>query len=148
MYFRFRLLALDQGLFSFIDNEHGKWPVTLITNPKHNMFFMPSREPLYVMKMSNRIRLITFSISRIVSVQVKIDSGDWVKCNRVRGPLYTAPWNPAEFSSGTHIIYAKVKDVDGRERTVEQPFSLDGSKGDFKILPKTILMLNATTVVS
>lgn len=31
---RFRLLAFDQGSFTFIDIRHGQWPIILITNPK------------------------------------------------------------------------------------------------------------------
>jgi len=31
---RFRLLAFDQGSFSFIDIRHGQWPIILVTNPK------------------------------------------------------------------------------------------------------------------
>lgn len=31
---RFRLLAFDQGSFTFIDIRHGQWPIILITYPK------------------------------------------------------------------------------------------------------------------
>ncbi|XP_077286400.1 transmembrane protein 62-like [Arctopsyche grandis] len=142
----FRLLAIDHGLFSFIDNAHGNWPLTLITNPKHNMFLMPSRESLSGSRNSTHIRLITFSISPIDTVHVKINEGQWIVCKHIKGPLYAHPWNPSEYFSGIHIIYAKVRDVQGRESVVQQPFSFDGSKTNFKILPKTILMLNATTI--
>ena len=32
--YRFRLIAFDQGSFSFIDIRHGQWPIILVTNPK------------------------------------------------------------------------------------------------------------------
>jgi len=32
--YRFRLMAFDQGSFSFIDIRHGQWPIILVTYPR------------------------------------------------------------------------------------------------------------------
>merc|ERR1719284_823595 len=32
---RYRLLAVDNGVLSFVDIKHGDWPVVLVTNPKN-----------------------------------------------------------------------------------------------------------------
>jgi hypothetical protein len=49
-------MAIDHGLFSFIDVPHGEWPVILITNPKHALYAMPSKEPLGRIINSTHIR--------------------------------------------------------------------------------------------
>lgn len=108
---------------------------------------MPSREPLYKMK-RDKIRILAFSLVRLRSISAKIDDGEWFPCYQTSIPLYVGRWNPEDYSSGVHVIQVKVVDYDGRQRTVKQPFSLDGSKNDFKIFSKAILMLNATTIVS
>lgn len=41
---RFRLGAIDHGLFSFIDTHHNDWPTVLVTNPKNYVFNIPHRE--------------------------------------------------------------------------------------------------------
>lgn len=33
-FLRFRLLAFDQGSFTFVDVRHGQWPIILVTYPK------------------------------------------------------------------------------------------------------------------
>lgn len=40
---RYRVAAIDHGLFSFVDVNHGTWPIVLITNPKHALFQIPHR---------------------------------------------------------------------------------------------------------
>lgn len=40
---KYRVGAIDGGLFSFVDVDHGTWPVVLITNPKHALFHIPNR---------------------------------------------------------------------------------------------------------
>lgn len=57
-FYRYRLLAIDHGLFSFVDIPHGEWPVILVTNPKHALYAMPSREPLGRMVNSTHIRCV------------------------------------------------------------------------------------------
>lgn len=40
---KYRVAAIDGGLLSFVDVNHGKWPIVLITNPKHALFHIPNR---------------------------------------------------------------------------------------------------------
>lgn len=40
---KFRVAAIDHGLLSFVDTQHGSWPIVLITNPKHALFHIPHR---------------------------------------------------------------------------------------------------------
>lgn len=49
-------MAIDHGMFSFIDVRHGEWPVVLLTNPKPALFFNPSKENLESMLQSSHIR--------------------------------------------------------------------------------------------
>lgn len=147
-HFRIRLAAFDNGLFNFIDVRHGDWPIILVTNPKNAAYALPRREPLGQMLSSTHIRLLAFSISPIVSVEVKINNGKWIKCSNINGPLYTSPWEPLQYSEGVHTVYASVKDEQGRNNIVEQPFSIDATKVNFGVLAKLVLMLDASIIVS
>lgn len=40
----FRLAAIDHGMFTFVDVQHGRWPVVLVTNPKNAMYHIPGKE--------------------------------------------------------------------------------------------------------
>lgn len=40
---KYRVAAIDHGLLSFVDVNHGFWPIVLITNPKHALFQIPHR---------------------------------------------------------------------------------------------------------
>lgn len=123
VYFRFRLLAIDHGLLSFIDTRHGDWPLILITNPKHALYTIPNKEPSYAIGSSTHIRyligysfilsykykitfsrIIAFSVSKIVNVSIKLDEMNWELCEHVKGPLYVAKWNSNLFSDGIHKI--------------------------------------------
>lgn len=56
IFFRYRLVAIDQGLLSFTDVPHREWPVVLITNPKDALFINSARENLNTMRNSTHIR--------------------------------------------------------------------------------------------
>lgn len=142
----YRLAAIDHGLFSFIDVPHRQWPAVLITNPKHALFTMPSREALDRSLVSTHVRVLAFSISEIKTVRIRINDGPWQRCEHIEGPLYTLQWNPEEFARGMHKLEVFVEDVDGRERVIDQPFSLDGSRLTFKLLARIALMCNISLV--
>ncbi|PSN33115.1 hypothetical protein C0J52_15540 [Blattella germanica] len=138
----FRLIAVDHGMFSFLDVLHRDWPVALVTNPKHAQYVMPNREPLHKMLESTHIRVLGFSLSPIESVAVKLDNGVWQQCSHVRGPLYVLPWDPHLFTTGVHEVHVLIKDEAGREKLHSQPFSLDGTRLSFRLFPRLVLMSN------
>lgn len=141
----YRLLAIDHGLFSFVDIKHGSWPVVLITNPKDALFVIPYKENLDTIKQSTHIRILAFSLVNIDSVKVRVNNEGWIVCKHVSGPLYVAPWNPQIYDVGVHTIQVFVKDIQGRTKHHSQPFSLDGTKLSFGLLPRLALMTNAST---
>lgn len=102
--FRYRLLAIDHGMFSFIDVQHGDWPVVLVTNPKNSLFLIPHKEDLNVIKNSTHIRILAFSLSDIAVVELKINNEDWNMCQHRGGPLFVREWNPNDYSEGLHKI--------------------------------------------
>ena len=53
---RFRILALDHGLLSFVDDTYENLPIVLITNPKSARYIHPGREPLESIRQSTHIR--------------------------------------------------------------------------------------------
>ncbi|XP_046387556.1 transmembrane protein 62-like [Ischnura elegans] len=136
----YRLAAVDHGLFSFIDVGHHEWPVILVTNPKHSLYVMPSKEPVARISSSTHIRVLAFSISPISSVKVSIDESPYENCSLVEGPLYVLKWDPKKYSSGLHQITVFVRDGMGREKFETVPFSLDGTRLSFRLLPRIALM--------
>ncbi|XP_026463910.1 transmembrane protein 62-like isoform X2 [Ctenocephalides felis] len=143
-----RLMAIDHGLFSFIDAPHGRWPLILITNPKHALYAMPKREAAASEQsaLSTHIRLLAFSIGKITHVKVRINEQPWTKAKNVKGPLFVSKWNAENYKKGLHHIHVEVEDEDGRIQTISQPFSLDGTRLSFDLLPRFILMSNASQV--
>lgn len=59
----FRVAAVDGGQLSFIDVEHGKWPIILITNPKHSLFRIPNRNETQI-----QLGLFYLSIYSYISI--------------------------------------------------------------------------------
>ncbi|KAE8751912.1 hypothetical protein FOCC_FOCC001389 [Frankliniella occidentalis] len=142
----FRLLAIDHGLLSFVDLKHGEWPAILVTNPKHALYHMTSREPQSLTPSSTHVRILVFSLDKIQLVQVRFNDGDWLNANHEKDALYTVPWTPDAYSSGIHSLHVKAVDVTGRHRTVTHPFSIDGTRLSFNFLPRFVLMSNISVV--
>lgn len=136
----YRVAAIDHGLFSFVDMKHSKWPVILITNPKHALYFVPNEAPVSRILHSTHIRILAFSPSPITKVAVRIDDGEWQFCRRVNGPLYVLPWKPESLAGSIHQIEVEVQDQSGRRNSILQPFSIDGSRMSFDLLPRMLLM--------
>lgn len=53
---RYRLVAVDHDLVSFVDTSLHQWPLVLITNPKPAQFVIPHTEPLARMAFSSHVR--------------------------------------------------------------------------------------------
>ncbi|KAK0095811.1 hypothetical protein PV326_007317 [Microctonus aethiopoides] len=142
----YRLAAIDHGHFSFIDIKHGEWPVILITNPKHALYTMPLKENLQSVVKSTHIRILVFSTVPITSVDAQINDETWIKCVHIKGPLYVAKWDTSSYQTGIHYIRVKAIDLNNNQKMTTQPFALDGSRLSFGVLPRIILMSDATTI--
>ncbi|XP_013183104.1 transmembrane protein 62-like isoform X1 [Amyelois transitella] len=141
-----RLMAVDHGLFSFVDQKHNTWPLVLVTNPKHAQYIMPGREPLELIEGSTHIRILAFSNVDIVDVKISFDKNNWQECLRREGPLYVCEWSPHLFAEGLHRLFVTVTDEMDKEVTIDHLFSLDGSVLGFEVNPRILLMLDATTI--
>ena len=55
---RFRVLALDHGLLSFVDEvyDDNNLPIVIVTNPKSARYIQPAHEPLNNIRSSTHIR--------------------------------------------------------------------------------------------
>lgn len=143
----YRLAAIDHGLFSFVDVQHGEWPIVLVTNPKHALYHLPSKEHPRLQRASTHIRLLAFSPAPIVECSIRINAQDWQACTSVNGNLFVARWQPdRDYADGLHRLEVRVRDRVGRERHVEQPFSLDGTRVTFDLLARLVLMSDASVV--
>uniref|UniRef100_A0A023F0B0 Putative conserved plasma membrane protein n=1 Tax=Triatoma infestans TaxID=30076 RepID=A0A023F0B0_TRIIF len=139
----FRLAAIDHGLLSFIDIKHREWPIILVTNPKHALYQLHTKEPVEAIGRSTHIRILVFSPNTILAVRIKLDDGAWKNCLQSdREHVYLHEWNPQQYGPGLHQIQVSVLDEVGREKSITQPFSVDGSTMKFGIVPRLLLMLN------
>ncbi|GIX71409.1 transmembrane protein 62 [Caerostris extrusa] len=137
---KYRICAVDHGIFSFIDNHLEDWPLILVTNPKDAMMLMPTIEPLYRMLKSTHIRVLIFSPHPIISAKVKINNGNWSELKLSESPLYVAPWEPLKYMEGIHTITVYAKDSSGKEKTFSHQFSLDNSRPKFPLGARFALM--------
>ncbi|XP_050301336.1 transmembrane protein 62-like [Anthonomus grandis grandis] len=142
----YRLMAIDHGMFSFVDVAHRDWPVVLITNPKNALFFNPLKENVDNIRQSTHIRVLAFSMSRIKTVRIRINDEPWTDLKHIRGPLYVTSWDAMKYKKGLHQIEVYAKDIDGREKTEQTLFSLDGTKLSFGVLPRLALMSNLSQI--
>lgn len=142
----YRVGVFDHGLFSFTDVKLGTWPIAVITNPKNILFNNPFKEDIGLQRESTHIRILAFSTSKISQCKIRIDDGDWQQCEKKTENLFVVAWNPEKYYQGKHKLYLLVGDDDGRVKTQEQIFALDGSRIQFDFLAKFVLMSDITTV--
>ncbi|KAJ6234351.1 helicase related [Anaeramoeba flamelloides] len=153
----FRILAIDNGLVSFIDlDKDDDWPYILITNPK-DAKYLTSTEPLELITNSEYIRVLVFnhnySSSSFSSSSSKFKKNPNVKSSwedldidqvsvwiddelidasmdrTGSSPLFTTKWDPSKYKSeNLHKIKVKVTLFDGVEKEIEQYFSVTGKR--------------------
>ncbi|KAK3092914.1 hypothetical protein FSP39_008820 [Pinctada imbricata] len=138
---KFRVLAIDHDTLSFTDTILGEWPAVIITNPVNAQLASPVDSPDKI-KQSTHIRILVFSPFEILKVWVSIDGLDLGAPYHVQGPLYVLPWDPSKYATGIHEIKVTVEDGRFNYEEVIQPFSMDGSRPGFDILPRLVLMMN------
>ena len=145
---RFRLMAFDYDLFSFVDTKMGQWPLVLITNPKDSRFIVPGREPIHRILHSSHVRMLVFSPADIMSVQLEIDGHFLPKPMPVNGgPLYVSMWEAQDYAVGLHEIKVTAVDAVGRQTVCKQSFSLDGTLSGIERLPQLLLLTDLRSLV-
>ena len=125
LHYRYRLLAIDNGILSFNDIKHGDWPVVLITNPKNSKFVAPRVEKLENILVSNVVRILAFSPHGISSVSVKLNKEDWKLCQKEEENIFTAEWDPSEYVGSNNVIKVEVADGFGDTKEVAESFVVD-----------------------
>lgn len=142
----FRVGVFDHGLFSFADVKLGTWPIAVITNPKNLLFNNPFKEDIGLQRKSTHIRIVAFSTSQITLCKIRINDDDWQKCEKKTDNFFVVPWSPSSYLQGKHKIEVLVGDADGRIFNQEQFFALDGTRAQFDLLARFVLMSDITTV--
>ncbi|XP_070972434.1 transmembrane protein 62 isoform X1 [Oncorhynchus clarkii lewisi] len=122
---RYRVLAFDHDLLSFMDLKFQQWPAVLITNPKEAQYLHPGVEPLGRIQSSTHIRILAFSDAPVTAVHVSVDGVEMGEGQSAGGPLYVVPWEPSLYLAGLHTVTVKVKDAVGRLTFREQLFTLE-----------------------
>lgn len=143
---KYRVAAIDHGLFSFTDVTFGdEWPLILITNPKPTMFGMGKLEPMSRIGLSTHLRVLVYSDVPLRVVQFKLDSADnWTEMRNVENSsLYVAPWNSADFKEGLHLISVQAVDEKGKTKITRHQFSLDGIRPAFSAKARFLVRLRA-----
>jgi len=119
---RYRILAVDNGLLSFIDQAHGQWPAVLVTNPKRSEFLAPRVEAVENIEASKVIRILAFSPNEISRVRVKINNEDWISCEEKTENVFTAPWDPVDYVGTENVLKVEVIDGFGDSKELKQNF--------------------------
>uniref|UniRef100_A0A8C7GXJ1 Transmembrane protein 62 n=1 Tax=Oncorhynchus kisutch TaxID=8019 RepID=A0A8C7GXJ1_ONCKI len=122
---RYRVLAFDHDLLSFMDLKFQQWPAVLITNPKEAQYLHPGVEPLGRIQSSTHIRILAFSDALVTAVHVSVDGVEMGEGQSAGGPLYVVPWEPSLYLAGLHTVTVNVKDAVGRSTFREQLFTLE-----------------------
>lgn len=136
---RYRILAIDHDLFSFVDTTYKTWPVILVTNPKDVRAKSPTVEPLNRIRQSTHIRILIFSPDNIKQVSIKIDGHQLEdKPFHVSGPLYACKWNPLLYSEGIHKLWLEVV-TETNTKMLTIPFSIDDHLSYYSIISNLIL---------
>lgn len=143
----YRVAAYDNGIFSFVDVKFGTWPIILITNPKDILFNNPFKEDIELQQDSTHIRILGFSTSKIVECKVLVNGASFECLQSQKNPnFFACKWSPSLYRHGKHEIIVKMKDENGNENEVTQTFALDGSKNQFGMLARMVLMNDLNTV--
>lgn len=137
----YRLLAVDHDMISFTDEKIGKWPVVIVTNPKHAMYMSP-KEALHRLATSTHIRMLIFSPDEITSADVYIDGNLLGSAKRIKGPLFVLPWEPHKYDSGVHRLNVVVQDAAQRSADISQPFTVETRGLNLPVIPAFILISN------
>ncbi|XP_059505340.1 transmembrane protein 62 [Stegostoma tigrinum] len=128
---KYRLLAFDHDLFSFVDLNLNKWPAVLITNPKSALYSSPGHEPLGKIKHSTHIRVLVFSPSQITSVLISIDGVTVGSAVHIDGPFFSIAWRPEDYREGMHYIEVRAEDTAGRTMVKGHDFAVE----EMRLLP-------------
>ncbi|XP_048455595.1 transmembrane protein 62 [Rhincodon typus] len=128
---KYRLLAFDHDLFSFVDLNLNKWPAVLITNPKSALYSSPGHEPLGKIKHSTHIRVLVFSPSQITSVLISIDGITIGSAVHIDGPFFSITWRPEDYREGMHYIEVRAEDTVGRTTVKGHDFAVE----EMRLLP-------------
>lgn len=143
---RYRIMAIDHDLFSFVDCNFRKWPVILVTNPKEARLNIPSVEPLNRMKFSTHIRILVFTPFEIDAVEVSINNVILGLASHINGPLFVLKWYPIYYSHGIHLLNVKVQN--GLQiATLTSYFSLDGQLPLYSIIGNAILFSHPSSIL-
>lgn len=150
---RYRLAAVDHGLFSFTDQRHNDFPVVLITNPKNSALHIPGKEDPTISLESTHIRLLAFSNAQITECHIRINSEPGRrKCVKSESDdgLFVATWSPKLYKTGLHYLEVEVKDAEGRSRIVGHHFTMENNSekktNGFSFMANFMLMTDFTFI--
>lgn len=162
----FRLFVIDHNLFSIGSAKYNDFPIIVISNPKSATLLSPN-EPLERIRLSSHIRFLVFSEFATTSFRILIDGRNITTFetdqphpsigvlhlfpNQYPGchsQAFSVPWNPRQLSPGLHEMVIRLTDSTGKEKTIRQFFSVDGSVAPFEPLPQLILTTRVDLVFS
>jgi hypothetical protein len=132
----YRLLAVDNDLFSYVDLKMKQWPVVLVTNPK-DAPSMSNNDKWQRMRRSTHIRTLVFSPNLITDVRVYIDgklhtdmTNGVVTLGKVITDgtgLYQFEWDAEKYTTGKfHKLSVVAVDAAGNKNEHKIQFNLHG----------------------
>ncbi|MGV9198603.1 MAG: metallophosphoesterase [Promethearchaeia archaeon] len=109
---RYRIMAIDNGLYSFSEVVSGEWPAVVITNPISNLFYNKETD-FSSMVNGDEIRALIFDPNPISEAYVEIDGERIGTMTNQSDSLWTLSYDPEKYNSGNHDLRVVAKSDSG-----------------------------------
>lgn len=146
----YRIIAIDNGFYSFSEEVSEQWPAVVITNPISNLLYN-DRSDFSKMKEQNEIRVLIFDPNPIAEAYVLIDGNRIGDLINQGNNLWTLSYDPSNYETGDHDLQVEVSSNSGsmsKSLTFNlNEFSPAQTSGMFKFLIAADVMLLLSVIV-
>lgn len=108
----YRILAIDNGLYSISEQVSGEWPAVIVTNPISNLFYHKDGDYKKMVE-SEEIRTLIFDPNPVKEAYVEIDGEKVGDLTNQTNNLWTLSYDPNDYDSGDHDLKVVVKSDSG-----------------------------------
>jgi len=109
----YRILAIDNGLYSFSEEISEEWPAVVVTNPISSLLYN-EHDDLEKMKDTEEIRVLIFDPKPVEEAYVKIDGEKVGELTNQTGKLWTLSYDPEDYETGDHELEVVVESDSGK----------------------------------
>lgn len=111
-FYRYRICAYDDDVFSFSDETLDEWPAVVVTSPTDARFYTPT-DPLERVATHDEVRVLIFDPAPVMSAHVEVDGTVVGNLTAQGNHLWAVPWDPSAFATGQHEMRVHVRTDSG-----------------------------------